>query len=100
MDEVVATAQPEVQPDVGAHAQAGCCLAPHPKNPSSMAATALCRQTPKVGAQCVNCARWDLCGGRSVMGVSTAIASPFRDVCVQAKPARSANRSSLGGYRV
>jgi hypothetical protein len=22
----------------------------------------------------VNCARWDLCGGRSVMGVSTAIA--------------------------
>jgi len=23
----------------------------------------------------VNCARWDLCGGRSVMGVSTAIAS-------------------------
>jgi hypothetical protein len=21
----------------------------------------------------VNCARWDLCGGRSVMGVSTAI---------------------------
>src|SRR5450830_414699 len=75
MDEVVATAQPEVQPDVGAHAQAGCCLAPHPKNPSSMAATALCRQTPKVGAQCVNCARWDLCGGRSVMGVSTAIAS-------------------------
>jgi hypothetical protein len=28
---------------------------------------------PKVGAQCVNCARWDLCGGRSVMGVPTAI---------------------------
>ena len=23
----------------------------------------------------MNCARWDLCGGRSVMGVSTAIAS-------------------------
>ena len=22
----------------------------------------------------MNCARWDLCGGRSVMGVSTAIA--------------------------
>jgi len=28
-----------------------------------------------VGAQCVNCARWDLCGGRSVMGVPTAIMS-------------------------
>ena len=78
MVEVVATTQPEVQPDVGAHAQTGCHLAPHPKNPSSMATTAFCRQIPKVGAQCVNCARWDLCGGRSVMGVSTAIARTFR----------------------
>lgn len=25
----------------------------------------------------MNCARWDLCGGRSVMGVSTAIARGF-----------------------
>jgi hypothetical protein len=73
MVEVVATTKPEVQPDVGAHAQTGCRVAPHPKNPSSMAATALCRQTPKVGAVCPNWARTDLCGGRSVMGVSTAI---------------------------
>ena len=26
---------------------------------------ALGRHSPKVGAQCVNCARWDLCGGIS-----------------------------------
>ena len=31
------------------------------------------RQTPKVGAECPNWARSDLCGGRSVMGVPTAI---------------------------
>ena len=28
---------------------------------------------PKVGAVCLNWARTDLCGGRSAMGVSTAI---------------------------
>jgi len=73
MVEVATTAQPEVQPDVGTYVQTGCCLAPHPKNPSSMATTALRRQIPKVGAVCPNWARTDLCGGRSVMGVSTAI---------------------------
>src|SRR5215213_7262464 len=34
-----------------------------------------CRQTPKVGAVCGNAARTVLCGGRSVMGVPTAIPS-------------------------
>ena len=33
----------------------------------------LCRHTPEVGAICPNSARTDLCGGRSVMSVSTAI---------------------------
>src|SRR5215210_1479772 len=33
----------------------------------------VCRQLPKVGAECPNRARSDLCGGRSVMGVPTAI---------------------------
>src|SRR5829696_8249526 len=33
----------------------------------------VCCQTPKVGAECPNWARSDLCGGRSVMGVPTAI---------------------------
>ena len=73
MVEVVATTKPKVHTDMGTHDQTGRCLAPHPKNPSSMAATALCRQTPEVGAVCPNWASTDLCGGRSVMGVSTAI---------------------------
>src|SRR5438067_1626190 len=33
----------------------------------------LCRHTPKVGAVCPNWARTDLCEGRSVMSVPTAI---------------------------
>src|SRR5438093_9827084 len=38
----------------------------------------LCRHTPKVGAVCPNWARTDLCGGRSVMSVPTAILQPDR----------------------
>ncbi len=34
--------------------------------------------TPKVGAVCPNWARTDLCGGRSVMSVPTAILQPDR----------------------
>ena len=51
---------------------------PSPPNPSSMAKPALCRQPPEVGAVCGNTARTDLCGGRSVMRVSTAINSRER----------------------
>ena len=36
------------------------------------------RQSPKVGAECPNWARSDLCGGRSVMSVPTAI--PFNSL--------------------
>ena len=36
----------------------------------------LCRQTPKLGAGCVNCARPDLCGGCPAMGIPTAIPDP------------------------
>jgi hypothetical protein len=36
------------------------------------AASALRRQTPEVGAVCLNWARTDLCGGRSAMSVPTA----------------------------
>ena len=43
------------------------------KYPSSVAERAICRQTPEVGARCANRARRDLCGGRSVTGVPTAI---------------------------
>lgn len=37
------------------------------------AAYSPCRQSPKVGARCVNCARRDLCGGCSVRSIPTAI---------------------------
>src|ERR1700738_3637712 len=40
------------------------------------AAAALRRQTPKVGAGCSSRARPDLCGGRPVMGIPTAIQDP------------------------
>ena len=46
---------------------------PPTAHPSSVAKHALRRQTPEVGAGCPNWARPDLCGGRSVMGVPTAI---------------------------
>ena len=42
---------------------------------SSMARPAVRRTTPKVRSLCVNCARRDLCGGRSAMGVPTANAA-------------------------
>ena len=40
---------------------------------ASLAGCVLRRQIPEVGARCVSCARRDLCGGRPVMGVPTAI---------------------------
>jgi hypothetical protein len=42
-------------------------------NPSSMAKRTLRRQSPEVGAVCLNGARTVLCGGRAVMRVPTAI---------------------------
>ena len=59
--------------DVGADDAAGGRLAPQTAHPSSLAERALCRHTPEVGAVCGNSARTDLCGGRSAMGVPTAI---------------------------
>jgi hypothetical protein len=47
-------------------------LAPQTANPSLLAASALRRHTPEVGAVCGNPARTDLCGGRSAMSVPTA----------------------------
>lgn len=52
-----------------------CCLVAAPPHPSSMAGAALCRQIPKVGAECPNRARSDLCGGCSATGLLTAISS-------------------------
>ena len=43
-----------------------------------MAERALCRHAPKVGAECLNWARSDLCGGRGVIPVPTAIPLALR----------------------
>jgi hypothetical protein len=48
-------------------------LVAHPAYPSPLAERTLFRQTPEVGARCVNRARRDLCGGYSVRGIPTAI---------------------------
>jgi hypothetical protein len=49
------------------------------------------RQTPEVGARCVNCARRDLCGGRSVMGVPTANSN----TCARQRPVELVNAREL-----
>src|SRR5438094_6651927 len=56
-------------------------LAPETQNPLSLAPTAFCRHTPKVGAVCGKAARTVLCGGRSAMSVPTATEAcpPFKN---------------------
>src|SRR5881227_1736755 len=51
---------------------------------------ALPSHTPKVGAVCPNWARTDLCGGRSVMSVPTAIS--YAVFCLKKKKARADSR--------
>src|SRR4051794_6577717 len=58
---------------MGADGEGGRGLAPPTAPPSPLAERTFRRQTPKVGAECPNWARSDLCGGRSVMGLPTAI---------------------------
>src|ERR1700678_846002 len=45
-------------------------------HPSSVAQRSFRRQTPEVGARCVNHARRDLCGGCAAMRIPTAIDAP------------------------
>src|ERR1700681_2596260 len=66
-------AEPERLDDLGADQAVGRRLATATANPSSVARESLRRQTPKVGAVCPNWARTDLCGGREVTRVPTAI---------------------------
>src|SRR5882757_6601628 len=68
-----AAAQPERLVPVGPHGTAGGSVPAPSAHSSSVAQQALCRQTPQVGARCANRARRDLCGGRPVTGVPTAI---------------------------
>src|ERR1700730_11128238 len=65
--------QPEGQNNVGAMRQDHRRMAPQTQNTSSVAIGQVCRQTSEVGAVCGKAARTVLCGGRSVMGVPTAI---------------------------
>ncbi len=51
---------------------------PQATNPSSMAQRPLCRQTPKVGAECPNWACSELSGGRSEMSVPTGNGRVFK----------------------
>ena len=66
-------AQPERQADAEANGRHREHLAAPSSHPSSLAQRPTCRQTPEVGAECVNRACSDLCGGHSAMGVPTAI---------------------------
>jgi hypothetical protein len=70
------TAESEGLHDLGADHEAGKRLSPSRPQPPSVAPATLRRQTPEVGAECPNRACSDLCGGRSVMGVPTAIKVP------------------------
>ena len=79
-----AAAKSEGLDDQGPDCAVGQRLAPTTANPSPLAQCALCSQTPEVGAVCPNWARTDLCGGREVTRVPTAILGPqrtSRNVC-------------------
>jgi group II intron reverse transcriptase/maturase len=68
-------AQPEGRYELGEDDADRRRVAASTPNPSSVARPALCRQTPKVGAECLNRARSDLCGGCLATGIPTAISS-------------------------
>jgi hypothetical protein len=55
------------------------------------------RHSPEVGAVCGKAARTDLCGGRSAMGVPTAIASL---AMTELAPVSARNRSRLSSIRL
>ena len=81
-------AQSEGRHDVGADRRGWPTTGSQTAHPSSLARAALCRQTPEVGAVCPNRARTDLCGGRPVTGVPTAITltpvkTHFRDLAAR-----------------
>src|SRR5271155_54700 len=72
------SAKPEGRCAVDADGETNGRVLAKAANPSSVAQCAVCRQTPKVGAECPNWACSDLCGGRSVMSVPTANAKTRR----------------------
>jgi hypothetical protein len=71
-------AQPEGQLHVGTDDETGQRLASRAAYPSSLARSALRRQTPEARAACSNRPCQGLCGGCPVMGIPTAILAPER----------------------
>lgn len=67
--------QPEGGRHVGEDGPARCRVATAPALASSLARRAVWRQTPKVGAVCLNWARTDLCRGCRATSIPTAIAN-------------------------
>jgi hypothetical protein len=72
--------QPEGRLDVGSDDETGRRLASRSAHPSSLARSALCRQTPNVAAGCPNWARPDPCAGWPAMAIPTAILNPKRSL--------------------
>lgn len=79
--------KPKRSHNMGTNCEDSFGLVAYPAHPSSLDRCTLHRQTPKMGAQCVNCARWDLCGGCSVRGIPTAIQGNRHRGCLQEAPA-------------
>jgi len=71
-------AEPKRWDDLGADQAVGRPLAPETENPSSVARQTLRRQTPKVGAVCLNWARTDLCGLRLASALKSAVCDDGR----------------------
>ena len=59
-------AKPTGPDHLGTDSEAGGRLPPETPHPSSLAFRAVCRHSPEVGAECLNGARSDLCGGRAM----------------------------------
>src|SRR3954469_12585630 len=77
----LAATGPEAPAHVAAHERHRQAASAHAVRPSSVARATLSRQTPAVGAVCLNWARTDLCGGRPETAVPTAIRGSHRDRC-------------------
>lgn len=71
--EDAAASQPEGPFPLGPAHPTRCGMASLSAYSSPVAGRPLCRQPSKVRAQCLNRARWDLCGGCAAMCIPTAI---------------------------
>ena len=65
--------QPAHEGDLGDDDAASRAMAADAAHLAPLAWNSLRRQTPKVGAECANCASSDLCGGQAETPVPTAI---------------------------